>query len=128
MRDFFESVNAKKHPPPEEKIDPVKAKHTLDALKRAPPPPPQTNYDRIIETTYKEVEQSGSTCTDQWLAEQRSGKKIPQLNEQAKQSCPPLKVSSDIVANFPGMVPCTNPGDYMPDDALFDTMEVDTFK
>ena len=54
--------------------------------------------------------------------------KNPQLGEQVKQSCPPLKVSSDIIANHPGMVPDTNSGDYMPDDALFDTMEVDGFK
>ena len=41
---------------------------------------------------------------------------------------PPAECSSDIVANLPGMLLSTNPGDYMPDDALFDTMEVDTFK
>ena len=41
---------------------------------------------------------------------------------------PPLKVSSDIVANDPRMVPSTNPGDYLPDDAHFDTMEVGNFK
>ena len=33
VRDFFGAVKAKKHPPPEEKIDPVKAKRTIDALK-----------------------------------------------------------------------------------------------
>ena len=61
--------------------------------------------------------------------EQRSGKKIPQLGEQANQSCPPLKVSSDIVANHPGILPGTNPADYMhDDDAHFDIMEVDEFK
>jgi hypothetical protein len=54
--------------------------------------------------------------------------KNPQLGEQANQSCPPLKVSSDIVANHPGMVPGTNPADYLPDNAHFDTMEVDDFK
>ena len=38
-------------------------------------------------------------------------------------------MSSDIVANLPGMLPGTNPGDYMPDDdALFETMEVDTLR
>ena len=58
----------------------------------------------------------------------RSGKKIPQLGEQANQSCPPLKESSDIFANHPGMLASTNPGDYLPDDAHFDTMEVDEFK
>ena len=41
---------------------------------------------------------------------------------------PPLKVSSDIVANLPGMLPGTNPGDYLPDDAHFDIMEVDGHK
>ena len=61
--------------------------------------------------------------------EQRSGKKIPQLGEQANQSCRPLKVSSDIVANHPGILPGTNPADYMhEDDAHFDIMEVDVFK
>ena len=58
VNDFFKSVKAKKHPPPTEKIDPVKAKRTLDALQRPPPPPPQSNYDRIIEMTYKEAERS----------------------------------------------------------------------
>ena len=119
---------AKKHPPPEEKIDKVKVRRTLDALKRPPPSPPQTNYERIIERSYIEAEQSGSTCSDRRLAERRSGKKIAQLSERANQSCPPLKVSSDIVANHPRMVPDTNPGDYLPDDAHFDTMEVDDFK
>ena len=52
--------------------------------------------------------------------------KIPQLGEQANQSCPPLKVSSDIVANHPGMVPGTNPADYLNDDVEFEIMEVDT--
>ena len=39
---------------------------------------------------------------------------------------PPLKGSSDIVANHPGILPGTNPGDY--EDAHFDIMEVDEFK
>ena len=125
MKDFF----AKKPPPPEEKIDPVKAKCTLDALKRAPPPPPQTTYEHIVERTYKEAERSGSTCSDRRLAERRSGEKIPQLGEQANQSCPPLKVSSDIVANHPGILSGTNPADYMhDDDAHYDIMEVDEFR
>ena len=76
VKDFFETRRAMKHPPPEEKIDLVKAKRTLDALKRTPASPPQTNYDRIIERTYKEEERSGSTCSDRRLAERRSGKKI----------------------------------------------------
>ena len=128
VKNFFEGVKAKKHPPPEEKVDPMKAKRTLAALTKPPKSPPKTNYEHIIERSYIEAERSGSTCGDQRLAERRSGKKIPQLGEQANQSCPPLKVSSDIVANLPGMVPGTNPGDYLPDDAHFDTMEVDDFK
>jgi hypothetical protein len=73
VRDFF----AKKPPPPKETIDPVKAKRTIDALKRPPPSSPQSNYERIIERTYKEAERSGSTCSDVRLVEQRNRKKIP---------------------------------------------------
>src|ERR1041385_4780154 len=56
--------------------------------------------------------------------------KNSQLGEQAKQLCPPLQVSSDIVvANLPaGMVPGTNPGDYLPDDIQFDPLQVDELK
>ena len=49
VTNFFEGVKAKKHPPPEEKIDPVKAKRTVDALKKPPKSPPKGNYERIIE-------------------------------------------------------------------------------
>ncbi len=42
---------------------------------------------------------------------------------------PPLKVSSDIVANHPRiLLPGTNPADYLPDDAHFDLLEVDEHK
>ena len=54
--------------------------------------------------------------------------KIPQLGEQAKQSCPPLKVSSDIIANLSGMLPGNNPGDYLHNGAHFYTSEVEEFK
>jgi hypothetical protein len=33
VKEFFEGVKAKKNPPPKEKIDPVIAKRTVDALK-----------------------------------------------------------------------------------------------
>ena len=56
VRDYFQAVKAKKNPPPEEKIDQVKAKRTIDALKRAPPSPPQSNYDRIIERSFVEAD------------------------------------------------------------------------
>src|SRR5215216_5878124 len=117
-----------KHPPPEEKIDPVKAKRTINALKRPAPPPPDDNHVRCLKKTLEEGRRSGTTSSDKKLAKRRSGKKIPQLGEQENQLCPLLKVSSDIVANLSGMLPGTNPGDYLPDDAHFDTMEVDEFK
>ena len=117
VKDFF----AKKHPPPEEKIDPVKAKRTLAALKKPPKSPSKGNYERIIEKSFIKAERSGSTVSDKRLAERRAGKKIAQLGEQANQSCPPLQVSSDIVANDPGMVPgYNNLGDYLPDDVYYD--------
>jgi hypothetical protein len=79
------------------------------------------------EQAYLEAERSGSTISDQRLAERRAGEKIAQLGEQANQSLPPLQVSKDIVANDPsGMVPgYNNPGDYLPDDVHYDFLEVD---
>jgi hypothetical protein len=62
----------------------------------------------------------GSTAS---ASRRRSGKTIPQLGEQEKQSCPPLKVSSDI-ANHPGLLPGTTLGDYVGDDVQFETAEV----
>ena len=41
---FFEGLKAKRHSPPEEKVDPVKAKRTLDALRKPAKSPPRTNY------------------------------------------------------------------------------------
>ena len=59
------------------------------------------------------------------LAKRRSGKTIPQLGQQKKQSCPPLKVSSDIVvANDSGLLPGTNPGDYVNDSVIFEIAKV----
>ena len=123
-------MKAKKHPPPEEKIDPVKAKRTMDALKKPPKSPLKGNYERIIERSFIEAERSGSTISDQRLAERRAGKKIAQLDEQANQSLPPLQVSSDIVANDPGgMVPgYNNIEDYPPDEVHYDLLEVDEHK
>ena len=104
----------------------MKAEHTLVALKKPPKSPPKANYDRIIEKSFLEAKWSGSTISDQRLAERRARKQISQLGEQADQSCPPLKVSSDIVANDPRMVPgYSNLGDYLPDDVHYDFLEVD---
>ena len=125
MTNFFEGVKAKKHPPPEEKVDPVKGKRTLAALTKPPKSPPKGNYDRIIAKSFVEAERSGSTVSDQRLKERRAGKKIAQLGEQAKQSCPPLKVPT----NDPRMVPgYSNLGDYLPDDVHYDFLEVDEHK
>ena len=49
VKEFFEGVKAKRHPPPEEKVDPVKAKRTIDALRKPPKSPSRTNYERIAE-------------------------------------------------------------------------------
>ena len=126
MKDFF----ARKPPPPEEKIDPVKAKRTLAALKKPPKSPAKDNYERILTKSFIEAERSGSTVSAQRLAERRAGKKIAQLDEQANQSFPPLQVSSDIVANDPGgMVPGYNNLEYyLPDDVHYDFLEVDEHK
>ena len=124
VTNFFEGVKAKKHPPPEEKVDPVKAKRTLAALTKPPKSPPRGNYERVLGKAYAEAERSGSTVSDKRMKERRAGKQIAQLGEQAKQSCPPLKVpASDIVD--PRMVPgYSNLGDYLPDDVHYDFMEV----
>ena len=125
MRNFFEGVKAKKHPPPEEKVDPVKAKRTLAALTKPPKSPPKGNYERILAKTFAEAERSGSTVSDQRLKERQAGKQIAHLGEQAKQSCPPLKVPSNIDANDPRMAPgYNNPDDYLPDDVHYDFLDV----
>ena len=99
-------------------------KRTLDALKRPPPPPPDSNYVHCIKKTYEDARRLGSTSSDARLAQRRSEKTIPQLGEQAKQSCSPLKVSGNIITNHPGLLPGTNLGDYLSDDVEFETLEV----
>ena len=90
VKNFFEGVKAKKHPPPKEKVDRVKVKRTLAALTKPPKSdPPKGNYDRIIAKTFVEAERLGSTVSDQRLKERRAGKKNAQLGEHAKQWCPP---------------------------------------
>ena len=88
VKDFFEGLKAQRHPPPEEKIDAVKAKRTLAALKQPAKSKPQDNYDRMIQKSFQAAKRSGSTKSDQRLAEGRAGKQIAQLGEQAEQSCP----------------------------------------
>ena len=69
VKNFFEGVKAKKHPPPEEKVDPVIAKRTLDALTKPPKSPSKGNYERIIAKIFVEAERSGITVSDQRLKE-----------------------------------------------------------
>ena len=81
VKDFFEGLKAKRHPPPEEKVDPMKAKRTIDALRKPPKSPPKTNYERITEKAYLEAERSGSTVKHQRSEEGAAAKKIAQLGE-----------------------------------------------
>ena len=126
VKKFFEGLKAKRHPPPEEKVDPVKAKRTLDALRKPAKSPPRNNYERITEQTYVQAERSVSIVRHQRSRERAAAKKIDQPGEQKNQSCPPLKVSSDIDANDPRMVPgYSKLGDYVPDDVHYDFLEVE---
>jgi hypothetical protein len=85
---FFEGVKAKKHPPPEEKVDPVKEKRTLAALTKPPKSPPKGNYERIIEKSFIEAGRSGSTISDQRLKERRAGKKLPSSENKRTNRAP----------------------------------------
>jgi hypothetical protein len=81
---------APKRPDPKEKLDPAIAEHCIENLTRPPPPPLLSDYDRSIVKSYREhVKRPGSSSS-------ASGKTIPQLGEQKNQSCPPLKVFTDI--------------------------------
>ena len=77
VKEFFEGVKAKRHPPPEEKVDPVKAKRTIDALRKPPKSPPRTNYERITEQTYLQAQRSGTTVSAKRSKERAKGKKLP---------------------------------------------------
>ena len=117
---------APKRPEPRLIIDPEKAKRTLDALQRPPPPPLLDDYDRSIVTSHRQMKRSRSSSS----SAPRTGKTIPQLGEQGKQSYSPLKVFADI-ANDPGIVdayPGITLGDYISDDVEFLVAEVVTFK
>src|SRR4051812_27446509 len=120
--DWFQGLKAQRHPPPKEKVDSVKVKRTLAALSKPPKSPPKGNYERIIGKTWVKASRSGSTVSDQRLKERRvAGKQIAQLGEQAKQSCPPLKVPSVDPRMAPGY---TNLDDYLPDDVDYGFLDV----
>ena len=69
VKEFFEGVKAKRHPPQEEKVDPVKAKRTLDALRKPAKSPPRINYERITEQTYLQAQRLGTTVSAKRLKE-----------------------------------------------------------
>jgi len=107
-------------PDPTKKIDPVKPRRLLENLTKPPPPPLLSNYDRSIVKSYRDPQQrSGSSSSAR-------GKTIPQLGEQKNQSCPPLKVFTDI-ANDPGVAaadPGFTLGDYLGDEVQFEMAEL----
>ena len=76
VKEFFEGVKAKRHPPLEEKVDPVKAKRTIDALRKPPKFPSRTNYERITEQTYLQAQRSGTIVSAKRSKERAKGKKI----------------------------------------------------
>ena len=51
------------------------------------------------------------------------GKQFPSLANRRSNRAPSLKVSSDIVANHPRLLPDTNLGDYLRDDVEFGMLE-----
>ena len=119
VRDFFEGLKAKRHPPPEEKVDLVKAKRTIDALRKPPKTPPRTNYERFTEQTYLQAQRSGTTVSAKRSKEQAKGKKLPSSANKHNNHAPPLNVF-----NAPGTVAgYGNLDDYLPDDALPNFLE-----
>ena len=60
--DWFQGLKVKRNPPPEEKVDPVKAKRTLAALTKPPKSPPKGNYERIIGKAFVEAGAVGKYC------------------------------------------------------------------
>jgi len=81
----------KRYLPAEEKIDPAKAKKLVKNLYQ-PEPKLTGAYERSIKKSYRDPK----NCLPGTSGAPRSGKKIPQLGEQKNQSCPPLKVTSDL--------------------------------
>lgn len=103
MAAYTKEQLAPKRPPPKEKLDPVKVKRCLDALQKplTVPLPLPSHYERTIANTYEKAKQSESSS----ISGSRRRKTIPQLGEQEKQSCPLLKVFTDVANVDPGVVP-----------------------
>src|SRR4051812_39439286 len=96
---------------------------------RPPPPPLDDNHVRPLKKRVQEACLSVTTTTDKRRQEQITRGKNSPARRIGEPIVPPLKVSSDIiVTNLLGMLPSTNLGDYLPEDAHFDTMEVDEHK
>jgi hypothetical protein len=86
---------APKPPPPPQEIIPAKTVQYFVELLEQPPAHVEnrpSDYERSIRKSYKEqMQQSRRTSSN------NSGKIVPQLEEQAMQSIPPLKVITDKV-------------------------------
>ena len=101
--DFFEGLKAKRHPPLEEKVDPVKAKRTLDALRKPAKSPPRSNYERITEQTYLQAQRSGTTVSAKRSKQRAKGKKLPssankQSNRAPRSMCLMLRGRWPVIA------------------------------
>jgi len=83
---------APKQPPPKEKISYEVIQHFIDnaqpAMKRT-----DSDYERCIKKLY--VAQKDKESSSSQARSSKCGKTIPQMGEQAVQSIPPLKVSTD---------------------------------
>lgn len=77
-------------PPPKEKIPEKVVQHFVDLAKPAVEKR-RSDYERSISKSYHQQKNQQSSLT----GSNKSGKTVPQLGEQAVQSIPPLKVSTD---------------------------------
>ena len=93
-KEFFARKKLERHPP-KQYIDPEKVDRMLKSLHQ-PEPRLRSDYDRSIikstEATEWAKDSTGAT----------SRRTVPQLGEQKKQSCPPLKVYNlEVIQGFP---------------------------
>ena len=82
-------------PPPKEKIPMKTVKHFVDFLEWQPGHVENrpSDYDRSIRKSYEQMQQSRRRSSN------KSEKTVPQLEEQAMQLIPPLKVITDNVTD-----------------------------
>ena len=102
VKDFFEGVKAKRDPSPKEKVDPVKAKRTIDALRKPPKSPPRTNYEHITEQTYLQAQRLGTTVSAKRSKERAKGKKLPS-SANKNNNCAPRSMCLMLRGRWPVM-------------------------